>query len=378
MKMQFGHRANPPRPSPARALLTRRSATPSIDALFGNSADGIDYVKFGIFDHMDSAGPPVGQQFADRLTLIEAYDRLGFYAYHVAEHHGTPLGLAPSPGIFLAAVAARTQRLRFGPLVYTLPLYHPLRLIDEICMLDQLSGGRLELGVGRGVSPIEVGFFGVDPEAGPRQFPEALRVVLAGLAADRLTFHGEFYHFDDVPIVLSPVQKPHPPLWYGLVRPDTTHWAAKEGANMVTFAPTQPARALIERFRSEWAGFAHPADAQPLIGIQRHVVLAPTEAEALETAERAYRRWLAHMRWLWDRHGLAFSLPLPAGIGPLLDSGGAFAGTAEAFREFVAAEIAATGANYFVCDIAFGDQSIDEAMQTTGIIGTEVLPAFSD
>src|SRR5262245_48599589 len=110
-------------------------------------------MEFGVFEHMDDSGVPLGRQIADRLRLIEAYDRLGFHAYHLAEHHGTPLGLAPSPGLFMAAVAQRTRRLRFGPLVYPLPLYHPLRLIEEICMLDQMSGGRLELGVGRGVSP---------------------------------------------------------------------------------------------------------------------------------------------------------------------------------------------------------------------------------
>src|SRR5262245_726152 len=133
-------------------------------------------MKFGVFDHMDDSGSPLGLQFENRLKLAEAYDRFGFHAYHLAEHHGTPLGLAPSPSVFMAALAQRTTRLRFGPLVYLLPLYHPLRLIEEICMLDHMSGGRLELGVGRGVSPIEVGFFGVDPAQGPRQFPEALRV----------------------------------------------------------------------------------------------------------------------------------------------------------------------------------------------------------
>jgi alkanesulfonate monooxygenase SsuD/methylene tetrahydromethanopterin reductase-like flavin-dependent oxidoreductase (luciferase family) len=74
-------------------------------------------VKFGIFDHMDRNGGALGKQYAERLALIEAYDRLGFYAYHLAEHHGTPLGLAPSPGIFMAAVAQRTSLLRFGPMV---------------------------------------------------------------------------------------------------------------------------------------------------------------------------------------------------------------------------------------------------------------------
>ena len=134
----------------------------SIKATGGN-------MKFGVFEHMDDSGVPLGEQIENRMRLAEAYDRHGFYAYHLAEHHGTPLGLAPSPGLFMDAVAQRTKRLRFGPLVYLLPLYHPLRLIEEICMLDQMSGGRLEVGVGRGVSPIEVGFFGVDAANGPNR-----------------------------------------------------------------------------------------------------------------------------------------------------------------------------------------------------------------
>src|ERR1019366_7945609 len=91
-------------------------------------------MEFGVFDHIDRSGQMLQAFYETRLKLAEAYDRSGFYAYHVAEHHGTPLGMAPSPGIFLAAVAQRTKRLRLGPLVYILPLYNPLRLIDEIAM----------------------------------------------------------------------------------------------------------------------------------------------------------------------------------------------------------------------------------------------------
>jgi alkanesulfonate monooxygenase SsuD/methylene tetrahydromethanopterin reductase-like flavin-dependent oxidoreductase (luciferase family) len=120
-------------------------------------------MEFGVFDHLDRGERPLGALYEMRLWLAELYDCAGFHAYHQAEHHATPLGAAPSPGIFLAALAQRTTRLRFGPLVYTLPLYHPLRLIEEICMLDQMSGGRLEMGVGKGISPHEVRFYGVDP-----------------------------------------------------------------------------------------------------------------------------------------------------------------------------------------------------------------------
>src|SRR6266536_2989190 len=103
-------------------------------------------MEFGIFDHLDRNDLPLRDYYEDRIKLVEAYDQAGFYSYHLAEHHSTPLGMAPSPSVFLAAVAQRTRQLRFGTLVWAMPLHHPLRLIEEICMLDQLRGGRLEIG----------------------------------------------------------------------------------------------------------------------------------------------------------------------------------------------------------------------------------------
>src|SRR5207302_2892444 len=129
----------------------------------------------------------LGDYYEARLRLIEAYDRLGFYGYHVAEHHSTPLGMAPSPSVFLAAVAQRTRRLRFGPLVYALPLYHPLRMIEEICMLDQMSGGRLEIGFGRCSSPNELIYYGQSPEEAQAVYAEALDLIVPGLTSRTLT-----------------------------------------------------------------------------------------------------------------------------------------------------------------------------------------------
>src|SRR6516162_5891209 len=168
-------------------------------------------MEFGVFDHLDRDDQALGDFYRARLEIVEAYDRLGFYGYHLAEHHATPLGMAPSPSVFLAAVAQRTRRLRFGPLVYALPLYHPLRLIEEICMLDQMSGGRLEIGFGRGSSPSELVYYGQDPALAQKIYAEALELVLQGLTQPVLIFHGEFFHVDDVPMELAPLQKPHPP-----------------------------------------------------------------------------------------------------------------------------------------------------------------------
>ena len=145
-------------------------------------------IEFGVFDHLDRTGPSLADFYEDRLKIAEAYDRAGFYAYHLAEHHATPLGMAPSPNVFLAALAQRTRRLRFGPMVFVLPLYHPLRLIEEICMLDQMSGGRLEIGFGRGASLIEIAIYGEDPDAAQEIYAEGLELILKGLTVETARF----------------------------------------------------------------------------------------------------------------------------------------------------------------------------------------------
>jgi alkanesulfonate monooxygenase SsuD/methylene tetrahydromethanopterin reductase-like flavin-dependent oxidoreductase (luciferase family) len=336
-------------------------------------------MRFGIFDHLDDSGLPLDRHFEERLQLIEAYDRAGFYGYHLAEHHNTPLGYAPSPGIFLAAVAQRTRRLRFGPMVYLLPLYHPLRLIDEICMLDQLSGGRFLYGVGRGISPVEVGFYGVNFATGAEQFREAFEVVRIGLTEDELTYHGKFYDFDRVPIVLKPVQKPYPELWYGTSRPDSIPWAAAHGAHIITLRDTAQARQIIEFYKAEWRRLGRPEGELPLMGINRHLVLAETEAAARAVARRAYRPWRRHMELLWAKYDVPFPLKdaLPEEWDPLEARGHAVAGTPARVCDYIAAQVEAAGATYFVCDFAFGTITRDEAMRSVELFATRVMPQFA-
>jgi alkanesulfonate monooxygenase SsuD/methylene tetrahydromethanopterin reductase-like flavin-dependent oxidoreductase (luciferase family) len=338
-------------------------------------------MRFGIFDHLDDGGVPLGQLFEERLNLIEAYDRAGFYGYHLAEHHATPLGYAPSPGVFLSAVAQRTQRLRFGPMVYLLPLYHPLRLIEEICMLDQMSGGRFLFGVGRGISPVEVGFFGVDFAHGMEQYEEALAVIRLGLTRDELTYHGKFYKFDAVPIVLKPAQLPHPPLWYGISRPETLAWAAENDVNLVSFLrPASAMRPLVDQFQAEWAALSKPSDTLPCIGVTRHIVVAETEKEARSIAARAYRPWRRNMAVLWEQRGVPFPLQgeLADEFDVLQHHGVGFAGTPAGAREYIAAQADGSGINYFVCDMAFGDITAAEARRSVELFAKEVMPAFAE
>ena len=335
-------------------------------------------MRFGIFDHLDDSGAPLHRHYEDRLRLVEGYDRLGYYAYHLAEHHNTPLGYAPSPSVFLSAVAQRTKRLKFGPMVYLLPLYHPLRLIDEVCMLDQLSNGRFLYGVGRGISPIEVGFYGIDFATGAEQFREAYEVIKIGLTEDELTFHGKFYEFDHVPIALKPLQKPFPELWYGTSRPDSIPWAAERGAHIVTLRDTNAARAIIELYKSEWRKLGRAEADLPLMGINRHIVVAETEAAARDAARRAYRPWRKHMELLWAKYEVPFPLKasLPEEWDALEAHGHAIASTPAKVKDYVAEVTEASGASYFVCDFAFGTMSHEEALRSTELFAREVMPAF--
>jgi alkanesulfonate monooxygenase SsuD/methylene tetrahydromethanopterin reductase-like flavin-dependent oxidoreductase (luciferase family) len=333
-------------------------------------------MKFGVFDHMDDAGIPHGELFAGRLRLAEAYDRSGFYGYHLAEHHGTPIGCAASPGIFLAALAQRTEKLRFGPLVYLLPFYHPLRLIEEICMLDQLSGGRFELGIGRGVSPFETANYALDFSQTGAMYHEAFQVLLKGLDSGELTFEGKFYRFDKVPMILRPVQRPHPPLWYGVSIPDNADWPAQNDVNIVSLAPRPAVRPIFERYLETRRKLGKAT--ATLCGVGRHVVVGDTDEKALAIARRAYPRWRANFIWLFERHGSAprVAAHYPATFDALAALNMAVAGSPQTVRDFIAAEIEATDLNYFVPWLAFGDMTVDEALHSVDLFAREVMPAF--
>ncbi len=334
-------------------------------------------MKFGVFDHMDRSGSDLGRQFEDRLKLIELYERAGFYAYHLAEHHATPLGMAPSPSVFLAAVAQRTKTLRFGPLVYTLNLYHPLRLIDEICMLDQLSGGRLELGVGRGISPYEVGYYGVDPTTGPERFAEALSVILKGLTEKRLNHTGAYFTFDDVPMEMQPVQRPYPPLWYGANSLESADRLAGEGLNAVVGMKAEDVGVFAARYRAAWAALGRDENALPLIGLSRHVVVGDTDREAQGAAKRAYALWYDALIHLWRAHGVGLPRQMiPAEFEGALDGGYIVAGSAATVRDRLKRDNEVAGINYCLCRLAFGDLSFEESGRSVELFAREVMPAL--
>ncbi len=331
-------------------------------------------MEFGVFDHLDRGDLPLKDYYEERLKLIEAYDRAGFYAYHVAEHHSTPLGMAPSPSVFLSAVAQRTRRLRFGPLVYALPLHHPIRLIEEICMLDQMSGGRLDIGFGRGASPIEIGLYGQNPAEAQRIYAEALDLILQGLSEKILNFKGEFFSFENVPMELEPLQKPHPPLWYGVHSPESAERAARRGLNVVSLDSADKTRTFTDRYREVWREIGGDTQGMPKMGLGRFIVLADSDKEALAIARRAYPKWHRSFYHLFQLRGGAPIHKRPPEFDQLTELGLGIAGNPETVGAFLRSQLTDSGVNYLIGQFAFGDLSLNESLRSVDLFTRQVIP----
>jgi len=336
-------------------------------------------LNFAIFDHLDSDGGPLGRFFEERLRLLELIERSGFYGYHLAEHHSTPLGMASSPSVFLASAIQRTRTIRLGALVYVLPLYHPLRLYEEICMLDHLSGGRLTVGVGRGGALIEHQRFGVDPAQAPAMYQEAFAVLMRAFETDVLDFEGRFYNYKDYLVQAKPVQRPHPPIWYGAPHADAIAWAAPRSINVVSLGPVARARAISDRYREEWKRLGRDGSALPCIGITRHIVVAETDDAARTIAGAAYPRWRNAIEFLWRRTNADFVLKdiYPRDFAALERIGHGIAGSPATVGDYLVRLREETGVNTVLCQIVFGDMRFDDAARSIGLFGREIIPAFS-
>jgi alkanesulfonate monooxygenase SsuD/methylene tetrahydromethanopterin reductase-like flavin-dependent oxidoreductase (luciferase family) len=337
-------------------------------------------VAFGMFEWVDKGTGSIHDLYAERLKLVEMAERHGFWGYHLAEHHGTPLGVAPSPSIFLSAIAQRTSRLRFGPLAYLLPLYNPLRLAEEICMLDQLSGGRLEVAVSRGVSPYEVGCFDVDAANSREIFDESLAVIRLALTQPVLNFEGKHYRYHDVPMAVKPFQQPHPPLWYPTHNPDSVELAARAGYHFATIGPTPWVAQLTERFRTTWAAHQHDPgrmngkEMNPRIGTMRQVVVADTDAEAMTIARNAYPQFYDSITWLWHRRNDR-SVDQLFDWDKGLEGETILVGSPATVREKIQRLVTASGINYFMGSFAWGALTFEQSARSLDLFAREVMPA---
>ncbi len=259
-------------------------------------------MEFGVFDHVDRARDDLHAYYEDRMRIVELYDEIGIDRYHVAEHHGTPLGMSASPSVYLAAVSQRTKNIRFGPMIFAAPLYHPLRLAEEICMIDQMSGGRFELGFGRGASPIEASFWNVEREEMEPVYQETNAIILDALQTGELNYNGKYYSFDRVPLCLEPRQKPYPPMWYGIHSVESAARVAREGFNVISLDSAEETGEYVDSYRAAWREKNGDAP-EPCIGISYFIVIAEDEDEALSVARRSYPVWHDSFNYLFRRNG---------------------------------------------------------------------------
>jgi alkanesulfonate monooxygenase SsuD/methylene tetrahydromethanopterin reductase-like flavin-dependent oxidoreductase (luciferase family) len=343
-------------------------------------------VEVGIFDHVTRPpGVPLAALYEGRLALLRKADRAGFRGYHLAEHHGHALSATPSQTVFLTALARETERLRLGLLVACLPLHHPVRLAEEVCMLDQLSGGRVDLGVGRGISPFEHRIFGHDAEEGRERFEEALALLVQGLSTGRMDAGRARHHdFPEVELPVEPVQRPYPPLWAA----GNVEAAARHGFHVVSGAPvTAEVRA---RHRELWAESRrapeplNPHVAEPLLGSSHYLCIADTDEEARRIGERALAvlgTFLARSvgdepPHLQDPDHPAPPTPLVKAVQGGGKGGVLVCGTAETVREHFVRYTAQGNVDYLVINVPFGDMTQAEAERTLDAFIAEVMPAL--
>ena len=241
-------------------------------------------------------------------------------------------------------------------------------------MLDQLSGGRLEIGFGRGAAPIELEYYGVDPRDAQEIYAEAVELVLAGLTRKVLDFKGRRFSFSGVPMEVEPLQKPHPPIWYGVHAPESAERAARRNLNVVSLDPPNETRLSIDRYRTVWPQVHARAAAFPKLGLGRFIVVASSDAAALALARRAYLVWHASFTHLFRLHGRPQSHPRPATFDLLVERGQGIAGSPATVAQFLASQLAETGCNYVVGQFAFGDLTRDESLQSIGLFAREVMP----
>ena len=337
-------------------------------------------IEFGLFTHIEtsSGAAQLDALYEEHLAFLAAAEQAGFWGFHLAEHHSTPLSTTPSPALFLAAAAQRTRTMRLGPMVFLLPFYQPLRLVNEIAMLDNLTSGRLEVGVGRGISPFEHAYFGNPILETNEMFVDALDAVVAGLTHDRLTHHGPYYRYHDVPMVIRPKQKPYPAFWYGATTPTSAAFAGRHHMNVLSLGPTEHAIHALEAWHEAMA--KSPAEraynghvAAKRYGVTRFAFIADTDKGADAVARAAYDKFLENIQTLWFAWGVR-DLRVGQDYDTLVNSGAWVVGSPGAVLDTLAVQIEKLPANYLVLNLKWGNLTAAQSLKSLELFATKVRP----
>ena len=340
---------------------------------------------FGIFDHIEGIpGTSTPQLLKDRLDLIKMADDAGFAGFHLAEHHGSDLCMAPNQEVFIAAASQITKNIRLGPLVKLLPLHHPVRIIEDMIVVDNLTNGRLDFGVGRGVAPIEHFWFGSNWHDSKARFADILGIICDAFKNDEISSaNSKFYDFPTIPLSTKPVQNPIP-FWY----PGNPVTAGRHGMNLMWPGPID--KASYDIYVEAWN--AHRGDTQrvdgpdsvPRVGCTMIMAIAPTENQALDIVRRTMGGLMRRTHHVHSFDHLVLSEEeCDAALGPLrnimshMEAAIQFgAGTAEQIKDRFAAVLEPGLTDYIVLQLPAGDMTLDEAKQTMDVFCSEVKPAL--
>jgi alkanesulfonate monooxygenase SsuD/methylene tetrahydromethanopterin reductase-like flavin-dependent oxidoreductase (luciferase family) len=257
---------------------------------------------------------PLNSVYETALERFTIMDQTGYDAVWLAEHHFSSFSVCPSVHMMGTMAAARTKRLRIGTAVSLAPFYNPLRLAEEVALLDVLSGGRVNWGAGRGFDRSEFAAFGIPGDESAPRFHETVDIVLKAWTNQRLTYQGKFYQYEGVEVLPKPFQTPHPPVWMAASSTPAIDWAASQGHSILM----DPHASRADLTGKRWhyaaklieAGFS---DAGREIPMARLIAVDETEEKARAVAKRV-AEWTIDA-YVGARHGAVRQ-------GPARDFGG--------------------------------------------------------
>jgi alkanesulfonate monooxygenase SsuD/methylene tetrahydromethanopterin reductase-like flavin-dependent oxidoreductase (luciferase family) len=332
------------------------------------------------------------QEVVEQACFAEA---AGFHGIWLTEHNFTGESVYCDPIPLASAVAARTSRIRIGFAVIQLALRHPIRLATELALLDNLSGGRVDVGVGHGTNYNEYEFvgYGLRSDDSRERMEETLEVMLRAWTEAPLVHEGKYYQLRLPELRPRPRQRPHPPIWYSASSPDSVRDYGRRGAPLLmarlSLAALRQRLALYEAGLAE-SGLGLPAqrDLREQAAVWRFVHVAESQARAEDELGAALRRTRHHMVHARATHNPAdFHVPA-ARVNPwndplVSDEDGAryslehsaLYGTAERVAEQVA-ELRDAGARHVLCQLSTGYLPHAAVMESMRRFGEQVIPRF--
>jgi alkanesulfonate monooxygenase SsuD/methylene tetrahydromethanopterin reductase-like flavin-dependent oxidoreductase (luciferase family) len=252
-------------------------------------------MRFGTYFFLQA---PPGHRHADiiqrELQQMVWSEQLGFDEVWLTEHHFIDYGLSVDPATLASAIASRTSRVRIGLAAAILPFHDPIRLAEQLALVDIISGGRLDVGVGRGNRPSEFTGYRIPQVESRERFDEAVEIIKRAWTEERFAYHGRFFQIPEVRVIPKPLQRPHPPLYQVCVSPDSIESTALRGwpmLNSILFGGLEQVVASRDRYVTtlQKAGRS-PTEIASLLGrwgVSRQIYVAPTDAQALAEARDA-------------------------------------------------------------------------------------------